>query len=399
MKDRLSNIFINFRFALILYTIAAIGISVQSYLQGTKIWAGNPYLHYNNYNIFKYSFYHLLDGVSLYQEYLTEYFDLYKYSPAFSLFFGSIAWLPDLPGLILWNLINVLVLFIAIKSLPGLTDKSKVWLLFFVFFELVGSLQNSQSNGLVVGLIILAFSKLENKKYFWATFLITFSVFIKLFGFVAFALYLFYPRKPKLILYGFFWMLFFLFIPLLVTSFSELLFQYSEWWAMLANDHNQSLGISVYGMINSWLNLNISKIYILISGVFIFLIPLIQIKKYSDFHFRLLTLASILIWVIIFNHKAESPTFVIAMSGIGIYLFYDKFTNTKLVLMLFSLVFTSLMFQDFIPKTFKNEVIIAFNLKVLPSVIVWLIIIKEMLVGKDWRIMQKLIKTKDSITR
>ena len=389
MKERLSNIFINFRFVLILYSVAAVAISVQSYLQGTKIWDGNPYLHYNNYNIFKYSFYHLLDGVSLYQHYLTEYFDLYKYSPAFSLFFGSIVWLPDLPGLMLWNLINVFVLFIGIKSLPGLTDKSKVWLLFFVFFEMVGSLQNSQSNALVVGLIILAFSQLENKKYFWATFFITFSVFIKLFGIVAFALYLFYPRKKKLVLYGFFWTLFFLFIPLIVTSFSELLFQYSEWWAMLASDHSQSLGISIFGMLNSWFNFNISKIYILISGVVIFLIPLIRIKKYSDFNFRLLTLASILIWIIIFNHKAESPTFVIAMSGIGIYLFYDKFTNTKLGLMILSIVFTSLMFQDFIPQSFKNDVIIAFNLKVLPSVIIWFIIIKEMTVGKDWLKMRK----------
>lgn len=382
MKDRLSNIFINFRFAFILYTVAAIGISVQSYLQGTKIWAGNPYLHYNNYNIFKYSFYHLVEGVSLYQHYITEYFDLYKYSPAFSLFFGSIAWLPDLPGLMLWNLVNVMVLFLAIKCIPGLTDKSKVWLLYFVFFEMVGSLQNSQSNALVVGLIILAFSKLESKKYFWATFFITFSVFIKLFGIVAFALYLFYPRKPKLILYVCFWIIFFLFIPLLVTSFSELMYQYSEYWFMLANDHSQSFGISVFGILNSWFNLNISKIYILISGAIIFLIPLVQIKKYSAFNFRLLTLASILIWVIIFNHKAESPTFVIAMSGIGLYLFSDKFTNTKLILMIFSLVFTSLMFQDFIPRSFKNDIIIAFNLKVLPSVVVWFIIIWEMIMQK-----------------
>jgi len=389
MKERLSNIFISFRFVLVLYTVAAVGISVQSYLQGTKIWAGNEYLHYNNYNIFKYSFYHLLDGLSLYQHYPIEYFDLYKYSPAFSLFFGSIVWLPDLPGLMLWNLINVFVLFLAIKSLPGLTDKSKVWLLFFVFFEMVGSLQNSQSNALVVGLIILAFSQLENKKYFWATFFITFSVFIKLFGIVAFALYLFYPRKQKLVLYGFFWIIFFLFIPLIATSSSELLFQYSEWWSMLANDHSQSLGISIFGMLNSWFSVTISKIYILILGVLIFLVPLAQIKKYDEFNFRLFTLASILIWVIIFNHKAESPTFVIAMSGIGLYLFYDKFTNTKLVLMIFSMVFTSLMFQDFIPRSFKNDIIIAYNLKVLPSVLVWLIIIKEMLIGKEWSFFQK----------
>ena len=31
-----------------------------------------------------------------------------------------------------------------------------------------------------------------------------------------------------------------------------------------------------------------------------------------------MTLAAILVWVVIFNHKAESPTYIIAMMGIGI---------------------------------------------------------------------------------
>ncbi|MDB4303862.1 DUF2029 domain-containing protein, partial [Desulfosarcina sp.] len=156
MKNRLSKIFINFRFVLILYILLALVTSFQSYFQGTKMYGEKSYQHYNNYTVFKQSFYHLVDGVSLYQLYPEEQFDLYKYSPAFSLFFGSIAWLPDIVGLSIWNLLNVLVLFFAIKLVPGITDKSKVWLSLFVVFEMVGSLQNSQSNALIAGLIILA---------------------------------------------------------------------------------------------------------------------------------------------------------------------------------------------------------------------------------------------------
>jgi hypothetical protein len=325
-----------------------------------------------------------LDGTSLYQPYPEESADLYKYSPAFSLFFGALAWLPNLPGLLIWNLLNALVLFFAIKSIPGLTDKAKVWLSLFVLFEMVGSLQNSQSNSLTVGLIILAFSFLEKKKYFWASFFIVFPVFIKLFGIVAFALYIFYPKKPKLLLFTTFWFVFLIFIPLFATSISGLLMQYTEWGNLLANDHSLSQGISIFGIIQTWFNVHISKIYILLIGILIFLFPMVRFKKYDDQPFRLLMLASILIWVIVFNHKAESPTFVIAMCGIGIYLFSGNFTKTKMGLLVFSLLLTSLMFQDFIPKTFRNDCIIAYNLKVLPSVVVWLLIIKEMLFGKKW---------------
>jgi hypothetical protein len=361
----------------------ALVVSVQSYFQGSKIKSEYTYHHYNNYIIFKQSFYHLLDGTNLYQPYPEESADLYKYSPTFSLFFGLLAWLPDLAGLIIWNLLNALVLFFAIKSIPGLTHKAKVWLSLFVLFEMVGSLQNSQSNALTVGLIILAFSFLEKKKYFWASFFIVFPVFIKLFGIVAFTLYIFYPNKPKLLLFTAFWFVFLVFSPLVFTSFSGLLMQYNEWGNLLTNDHSISQGISIFGIIQSWFNIHVSKIYILFSGILLFLLPLIRFKKYDDLPFRLLMLASILIWVIVFNHKAESPTFVIAMCGIGIYLFSGSFTKAKMGLMVLSLLLTSLMFQDFIPKTFRNEYIIAYNLKVLPSVVVWLFVIVEMLNRKN----------------
>jgi len=381
MKERLSKIFLNFRFILILYILLAVFASAQSYFQGTKFYNDKPYLHYNNYSIFKHSYYHLLNGSSLYRHYPDEYYDLYKYSPTFSLFFGSMAWMPDLAGLILWNLLNALVLILALKLLPGLSNKYKIWILFFVMFEMVGSLQNEQSNSLIAGFIILAFALLEKRKYGWASFLIVFSIFIKLFGIVALALYIFYPKKPKLINYTAIWFVIFLLAPLLVTGFSDLIFQYQEWGIMLSNDHSESLGISIFGIIQTWFNFGFSKNYILVAGIILFLIPMFMFNKHEDLEFRLKALASILIWVIIFNHKAESPTFVIAMSGIGIYLFSGRFNNLNLGLIIFSLLFTSIMFQDFIPKSFRNEYIIAYNLKALPSVVIWFMIIWEMISG------------------
>jgi hypothetical protein len=382
MKEKLAKIFLNFRFILILYILLAIIASAQSYFQGTKFYNDKPYLHYNNYSIFKHSYFHLLEGSSLYRHYPDEYYDLYKYSPTFSLFFGTMAWMPDLAGLLVWNLLNALLLILAIKLLQGLSNKYKIWILFFVIFEMVGSLQNEQSNSLMAGFIILAFALLEKRKYGWASFLIVFSVFIKLFGIVAFALYIFYPKKSRLLSYTAIWFVLFLAAPLLVTGFSDLIYQYQEWGVMLSNDHSESLGISIFGIMQTWFHLGISKYYILVAGIILFLIPMFMFNKHEDLEFRLKALASILIWVIIFNHKAESPTFVIAMCGIGIYLFNGSFNNIKLSLLIFSLLFTSIMFQDFIPKSFRNEYIIAYNLKALPSVVIWFMLIWQMLFMK-----------------
>eukprot|EP01036_Dinobryon_divergens_P007620 gene7620-10167_t len=101
------------------------------------------------------AFFHLLDGKDLYIMYPAECWDLFKYSPAFALFMGVFAWLPDIAGLTLWNLLNAMLLT---------------------------SIQNAQSNGLIAGLILLAFNKLENGDVRWSSLFITLTVFIKLFG-------------------------------------------------------------------------------------------------------------------------------------------------------------------------------------------------------------------------
>ncbi|MBK8088139.1 MAG: DUF2029 domain-containing protein [Chitinophagaceae bacterium] len=99
--------------------------------------------------------------------YPAEHFDYYKYSPTFSLFMAPLANLPDSVGLFLWNLLNVLVLYFALRRLPLSSNKTHLLMLGFVFLELLTSTQNSQSNALIAGLIIFAFTSLERKKLYW----------------------------------------------------------------------------------------------------------------------------------------------------------------------------------------------------------------------------------------
>src|ERR1700688_1098158 len=93
VKIRISHVFF-------LYLAIAVIASIQSYLGslhpsglGEKVYHG-----YNNYILFKNSFFHLIQGKDLYISYPDEQWDLYKYSPTFSLFFGFFSFLPDFIG-------------------------------------------------------------------------------------------------------------------------------------------------------------------------------------------------------------------------------------------------------------------------------------------------------------
>lgn len=366
---------------LIIYILFAVFASMQSLLSGTKQYhqGGREYNRYNNYIIFKQSYHHLIQDKDLYISYPEEHIDLFRYSPTFALFFGLFAYLPDAVGLHLWNLLNVLLLFFSLKYLPKLDDKQKAFMLLFVLAELFTSLKNEQSNPMIAGLIIFAFGLLERDKYLWATLCIVSTIYIKLFGIVAFALFIFYPKKWKLLAFSVLWLTIFLLMPLLAIDPGQFQFLYASWANQLANDHTTYYGYSVIGWLKTWFGIEGVKNAIVLSGVVLFCIPLTRIKYYQDYHFRLLALASVLIWVVIFNHKAESPTFIIAISGVAIWYFPQERTTLNLVLVIAAFIFTSLSPTDIFPRFIRNEYFRPYVVKAVPCIFVWLKIIYEMM--------------------
>lgn len=139
--------------------------------------------------IFKTSFKHLVDGVNLYGQYNEEYGDYYKYSPTFAALMMPFYYLPDWIGLVVWDLLNCILLYYGILHLPRLTAKSKFFILSFSFIELLTSLQNSQSNAMIAGLLLLAFVCMEKEKFPLATLLIMICFYIKLTGILACVLF------------------------------------------------------------------------------------------------------------------------------------------------------------------------------------------------------------------
>ena len=376
----------NYKIIIVILVLFSVAASVQSIVRGTKTYSegGREYNCYNNYTIFKQSYFHLKNDQDIYKLYEEEHWDIYKYSPTFAVLFAPLAELPDAIGLHLWNLLNALILLLGVYCLPKLTNKQKGLILIASLIELMTSMQNEQSNGMIAGLIILTFALLERKKLALATLIIVFSVYIKLFGLVAFALFLFYPEKWKSILYSILWFVILFFLPLIVISMNQLLFLYESWGDMLLNDHSSSFGqLSVMGWFYTWFGITWNKIYFMFAGAVIFLIPFIKFKLYNNFNFKLLALSSILLWIVIFNHKSESPTFIIAMAGASLWFFTQEKSLLNIILFVSAFILTSLSPTDIFPRYLRNEFVIPYVLKAVPCIFIWMKIIYDMMTIKQ----------------
>lgn len=373
------------RVLLTVYVVITLLASLQQYLLPYRTVGGSElaYPKYNNYVIFKNAFFHLLANKNLYALHLAEQWDLFKYSPTFALFMSLFAYLPDWLGLMGWNLLNTLTVFFGIRHLPFLSDGVKVKIRWFILIELLTATQNSQSNSLMLGLFIWTFISLERGKLIWATLLILLSAFIKIFGIVGFVLFLLYPRKPAAFLYTILWTVLLVALPIVVISYQQLVDQYQNWLVMLQNDHSNSVGLSVMGWLNTWFSLDPPKVVVVVAGAALLLLPLLRIAQHRYYAYRLLVLASVLIWVIIFNHKAESATFVIAVGGIGLWYFSQPATLINRVLVLLAFIFTSLSPTDIFPPVLREVLVYPYVLKAVFCIFIWAKITIDLLT-KDW---------------
>ncbi|MCW3123104.1 MAG: hypothetical protein JWQ38_2596 [Flavipsychrobacter sp.] len=384
---------------MMVYVIAAIFAAVQLYSLGSHEFTfpkdpypddimnhvekmnqfyGKQLTEYNNYLIFKYSFYHLLDGSNLYGLYPDRHWDYYKYSPTFALLMGPMAVLPNIIGLCIWNILNALVVFLAIRMLP-FTTKVQCLLLWFISFEMLTCLQNTQSNGLMCGLMIAAYGSMHNGKAIWATLWLVLATYIKVYGAIGFCLFLFYPGKLKFIGWAILWTIVLGALPLIVTPFHTLIWQYHNWADLMIADATAAVGLSVAGVLSTWFGIMNGKAEVTVVGLVLFLVPLARVNMYKNELWRLLVVASMLIWVIIFNHKAESSTYIIAVAGVAIWYFAMPKTNWRTGLLFFVFLFTCLSTTDIFPPYVKEHLIYPYKIKTFPCIVVWCMVFIDLM--------------------
>ena len=127
----------------ILLAIVVIVVPIQHYF----------FTSYNNFTIFQHSSFHFFQKVNMYLEYPKEYYDVFLYSPVFSILIAPVAYLPTFLSMFVWVALIGGLYYVAVRLIP-LDKKSIIFILYFTFIELITSVQNLQTNSLIAASIL-----------------------------------------------------------------------------------------------------------------------------------------------------------------------------------------------------------------------------------------------------
>ena len=338
---------------------------------------------WNNYRIFYFSFEHLRQGLQLYTLYPDQYFDLFKYSPSFAALMSPFSFFSLEIGAILWNILGVLSFWTGIRRFFP-TSPPRGLLCALLLPELIGQIQNFQSNALLAGILLHGFADFQKQRWWSAGLLISLAFHVKLFGAALGALSLLWGGRA--FLREGVWSLFFLVLvsltPLFWVTPSELLVIYKDWLELLKWDQGSSQGASFMGVFRSFFGLTLPNLgtqlvsFLIMAGSWIIHLNRSQQTEAAALS-RLRGFSLLLVWMIVFNHKSESPTFIIGMTGFA--LWFLNFTprtspprsKWKSPLLWITLVFVSVLSSDLIPPNWKTQWIQPLEMKVWPLLALW----------------------------
>jgi hypothetical protein len=131
-------------------------------------------------------------------------------------------------------------------------------------------------------------------------------------------------------------------------------------------------GLSVLSGLHQWFGIAGHKTLIQATGVGLLCLPLLNTTAYAKWAFRLGMLSSVLMWVILFNHRAETATLVIAVCGcaLGYYTSHRTVLDTGLLLAV--VLVTCLAPTDLCPLWLRQGVVKPYALAIVPVLGMWI---------------------------
>ena len=332
---------------------------------------------YNNYLMFAKPFHNLLLNKSIYGLYPELYEDNYKYSPTFAWLMAPFYYMPNLLGTILWNLLNTLVLlagvwlYLSDEKDPATQRRDA---LLIILLEALITAQNLQSNNLIVGAILLGLYFLRNGRVWQAAFFFVLCGFFKFYGVAAAGFFLFYPKKPQFILAMVVWTALLAIAPATLIPMENLLAEYQEWFNVVV-ESKLGLQVSVMGIAQMWFGMaKTDENYRVIEaiGATLFLLPFLRFGLWKDRLFQRRMIAYFFLFIIVFNKMAESPTYVMAVTGVALWwVTLSNRTQLDRFLLALVIVFTSLSPTDIFPHAVKREFFHPYNIKAIGCILVW----------------------------
>jgi hypothetical protein len=331
----------------------------------------------NDYAIFRNSFWNLLHGRDLYALHPEQATDLFKYSPTFAALFAPLSVLPFMVGLFIWNIGSALLfVYASLRLLPS--PKSDL-LLAIALLPMMRNVQSAQSNTLIAALIVLGFVALENGRYWRGAATIALAAYIKIFPVAALSLAI--PRRNRLrVLFAFSVTgILLLLLPLLFTSPGLLRSAYQSWGALQQREAGD-YGVSSMGLLHEWAGFNGPPWIVQLVGTVLLLMPLAYHWKNweGSLDFRLRFLASLLVYFVLFNHKAESQSYIIAFTGLGVWYAISQRSPVHHILLGAAIFLGSVISMDVTPHVLKAS-LPQLARKALPFLAVWVMMQVELM--------------------
>ena len=364
----------------------------------------------NNYKVFCGMFHHTAKQLPLYVHYPDEYHDLSLYGPIFSIVIAPFALMPDWLGLLLWDVALALLLFWAVRTfcintnVPPTTislhshSTSTPFIIWFCAHELLIALFMQQYNVAIAAGLIMTYYCVEKEKDFWAAFWIILGTFVKLYGIVGIAFFLFSKHKWRFTLSCLFWAVVMFVLPMLISSPEYIVNEYGEWYKCLIEKNNHNVvgwgegirrnmqNISLLGIVRRiTLVATYSDLWLIIPGVLLFCAPYLRIKQWQSMEFRQTFLASAMMFLCLFSSGTESSGYITALIGCCIWYKCVPWERSKadLWLMVFAFILTSLSMSDLFPHYIRDEWVKPLALKALPVSVIWFKLSYELLT-KDY---------------
>ncbi|MCD9854862.1 DUF2029 domain-containing protein [Epilithonimonas sp. JDS] len=388
MKQKFLKLISDYRIIFVIYIIVAAVTAYSKYKRGTG--------GYNNYLIFKGVFYNTLQERNIFLQYPDLFFDSNHYGVFFSLLIAPFAMMPDGFGSVLWNVAGTLVFLYSVYKLP-FSNAKKSFFAWLCLQEFITAATYFQFNIILTGLLILSAIHIYERKEAQSAFAILVGTFVKVYGIVGLSAFFFIKNKARFIIsFAVISILFFV-LPMLISSKEFGIQSYIDWYVSLSekNLSNQTLmsrqDYSLMGVVRRVLgNADISNLVFLVPGFTLFMLPYIRIKQYKFLPFQLMILASTLLFIVLFSSSSESPTYIIAVSGVMIwFLMQKKLTKIDIGLLVFVMIFTCFAFSDLFPKFIKEGVFIKYSTKAIPCILIWFRVMYELLTKdfeKDYKL-------------
>jgi hypothetical protein len=265
--------------------------------------------------------------------------DTFLYGPLFNVLFAPFAFLPKWLGPFVWNVMNYVLYFVAVFTLPdkfGKAVKCKIFL--YTFLILAASMLSFQANIMVAYVFVFSFSLMERNKPLGAVALILLSGFIKVYGLFQLALLLCYPKFWRNMLYVVAVALVFVLLPAVNLQIEDWTAYYGDWISQVMG-HKDTRPWQTFFYMQPWRNISFASVYIQ-AGTLLALAALFcaNYKRFRLFEFRAQSLGILMSWMVLFSNAADTHTHLITMLGYLLW-YWNRDVRTTLDRIIFYVLF------------------------------------------------------------